>query len=190
MLIVSYIETDTDHPWATGEGSPSDPIQVTAQKMYLCPSKVAWHSQTKPAQASPMPAESLQHPPRACLRHHHCRVTRPGRYQFAIRGYGHCLNCIRVLADVHDARQRDRRVLVGPLDEVAAPLVRRTQRSLGGARHTRGGRLLARQLQHRLPQVHGGRLEDTQMPAEEMVQLKEILGKTNSLSGVPVVDSS
>ena len=44
MSIVSYIETDTDHPWATGEGSPSDPIQVTAQKMYLWPVKVAWHS--------------------------------------------------------------------------------------------------------------------------------------------------
>ena len=44
MSIVSYIETDTDHPWATGEGSPSDPIQVIAQKMYLWPLKVAWHS--------------------------------------------------------------------------------------------------------------------------------------------------
>ena len=44
MLIVSYIETDADHPWATGEGSPSDPIQVIAQKMYLWPLKVAWHS--------------------------------------------------------------------------------------------------------------------------------------------------
>ena len=27
-----------------GEGSPSDPIQVIALKMYLCPSKVALHS--------------------------------------------------------------------------------------------------------------------------------------------------
>ena len=27
-----------------GEGSPSDPIQVIALKMYLCPLKVAWHS--------------------------------------------------------------------------------------------------------------------------------------------------
>ena len=31
------------HP-LPGEGSPSDPIQVIAQKMHLCPSKVAWHS--------------------------------------------------------------------------------------------------------------------------------------------------
>ena len=40
---VSYAVTDTDRPWATGEGPPSGPIQVIALKMYLCPSKVAWH---------------------------------------------------------------------------------------------------------------------------------------------------
>ena len=44
MSIVSYIVTDIDHPWATGDRSPSDPTQVIAQKMHLCPSKVAWHS--------------------------------------------------------------------------------------------------------------------------------------------------
>ena len=26
-----------------GEGSPRDPIQVIVLKVYLCPSKVAWH---------------------------------------------------------------------------------------------------------------------------------------------------
>ena len=43
MAIVSYIVTDTDRPRATGEGSPRDPTRVIALKVYLCPSKVAWH---------------------------------------------------------------------------------------------------------------------------------------------------
>ena len=43
MSIVSYIVTDIDRPWSIGEGPPSGPIQVIALKMYLCPSKVAWH---------------------------------------------------------------------------------------------------------------------------------------------------
>ena len=43
MAIVSYIVTDTDRPRTTGEGSPRDPTRVIALKVYLCPSKVAWH---------------------------------------------------------------------------------------------------------------------------------------------------
>ena len=38
-----YVRNRQQHP-LPGEGSPSDPIQVTAQKMYLWPLKVAWHS--------------------------------------------------------------------------------------------------------------------------------------------------
>ena len=38
-----YIGNRQLHP-LPGEGSPSDPIQVIALKMYLCPSKVALHS--------------------------------------------------------------------------------------------------------------------------------------------------
>ena len=40
---VSYAVMDTDRPWATGEGSPRDPTRLIALKVYLCPSKVAWH---------------------------------------------------------------------------------------------------------------------------------------------------
>ena len=76
-----------------------------------------------------MPGQGALHPTRSDLHYLHCLVSRPRGDPLAVWRDCHSIYSLRVLADLHDTRQRGAR-LVNPLDDLVLQAVERGMRLL------------------------------------------------------------